>query len=194
MENTDLPTLLTFFKALANDSRLQILGMVAQREHNVQELARRLNLTEPTASHHLALLRRTGLVTLRADGNTHWYALDPDALTRLARSVLSREQVAALAPASSVASEASPVLRNFISASGELTQIPASRKKRRIILAWLVEKFAPGTLYAEAEVNAIIQRHHPDCATLRRELIGYKMMARAENLYRRLPEAEWQAV
>ena len=39
------------------------------------------------------MLRRLGLVRLRPEGNTHWYALDADALTRLARSVLSRELV-----------------------------------------------------------------------------------------------------
>jgi len=192
MDQADFPTLLQFFKALANDSRLRLLGMVAQREHNVQELAQRLTLTEPTTSHHLAILRRLGLVSLRPDGNTHWYGLDPDALTRLARSVLNREQVAALAPADHAEPETSPVLRNFISANGEITQIPASRKKRRVILAWLAQKFERDRIYTESEVNKILQRHHPDCATLRRELIGYKMMTRNQGAYRRLPEAEWQ--
>jgi DNA-binding transcriptional ArsR family regulator len=192
MDHADFPTLLQFFKALANDSRLRLLGLVAQREHNVQELAKRLKLSEPTASHHLAILKRLGLVSLRPDGNTHWYALDPDALTQLARSVLNREQVAALAPAGNAASETSPVLRNYVSPNGEITQIPASRKKRRIILSWLVQKFEIDKTYSESEVNMMIQRHHQDCATLRRELIGYKMMIRNQGAYRRLPEAEWQ--
>jgi hypothetical protein len=103
--------------------------MVAQREHNVQKLATRLNVTEPTASHHLAILRRLGLVRLRADCNTHWYALDPDALTQLAPSVLRREQVAALAPVGHAEAETFQVLRNFISVDGQITQIPASRNK-----------------------------------------------------------------
>jgi len=188
MDQVEFPAVLQFFKALAHESRLRLLGLVAQREHNVQELAQALGLTEPTASHHLAMLRGLGLVRLRVAGNTHWYGLDSEALTGLARAVLSREQVAALAP------QAGGVLRNFISDAGVITQIPASRKKRWVVLAWLVEKFEAGRGYSEAEVNAVIQRHHEDCATLRRELVGYRMMAREAGVYRRLAEADWLGV
>ncbi|MCE9523689.1 MAG: metalloregulator ArsR/SmtB family transcription factor, partial [Alphaproteobacteria bacterium] len=63
--------LLNFFKALAHESRLRLIGFVAEREHSVQELATRMALKEPTVSHHLALLREVGLVSLRQDGTTH---------------------------------------------------------------------------------------------------------------------------
>ena len=189
----DVSTLLLFFKALANDSRLRLLGLVAQREHSVQELAERLGLTEPTASHHLALLKRIGLVRMRPDGNTHWYALDAAALAGLARSVLSREQVAALAPDAAPGTEADRVLRSFVAPDGTLTSIPAVRKKRRVVLAWLAQQFEPDRPYPEAEVDSVIQRRHWDSATLRRELVGYRMMARDGSIYRRLPDAEWQA-
>ena len=71
--------LLQFFKALAHESRLKLLGLVAQREHSVQELAALVGLKEPTVSHHLAMLKNLGLVSQRQDANTHWYALEPDA-------------------------------------------------------------------------------------------------------------------
>ncbi len=66
------------------------------------------------------------------------------------------------------------VLETFF--DGErLIRIPAKRKKRDVILRWLQQQFVPGTEYPEAEVNRILRRHHPDCATLRRELFeaGY---------------------
>ena len=44
-----------------------------------------------------------------------------------------------------------------------------------------------------AEVNELIQCHYWDCATLRRELIGYRMLTRAEGVYWRQPEAQWLA-
>ena len=69
-------TLLAFFKALADESRLRIVGLLAEREHSVQELARALDLKEPTVSHHLPILKATGLVTARAEGTTRWHALD----------------------------------------------------------------------------------------------------------------------
>ena len=56
-----------------------------------------------------------------------------------------------------------------------LIQIPAKRKKRDVILRWLLQDFEPGVEYPEPEVNRILRRYHPDCATLRRELFesGY---------------------
>ena len=56
-----------------------------------------------------------------------------------------------------------------------LIQIPAKRKKRDVILRWLLEDFEPGVEYSEPDVNRILRSHHRDCATLRRELFesGY---------------------
>jgi len=66
------------------------------------------------------------------------------------------------------------VLNAFVDGD-RLIRIPAKRKKRDVVLRWLLEKFVPGTRYAEADVNRILRCHHPDCATLRRELFeaGY---------------------
>lgn len=186
--------LLAFFKALAHESRLKLLGLVAQREHSVQELAAGVGVTEPTASHHLAILRDLGLVRRRTDGNTHWYSFVPDALTAMAAQILSVENVASLAgPARPRASAASTV-ENFIGSDGKLTQIPAQRKKRYAVLTWLVRKFEPGHSYTEAEVNTLLQQFHWDSATLRREFIGYRMMARERGIYRRLPDTDWRSV
>jgi hypothetical protein len=61
------------------------------------------------------------------------------------------------------------------------------------VLRWLMQHFAMDRRYTEAEVNEAIQSHHWDSATLRRELIGHKMLARKDRVYWRLPEAEWRA-
>ena len=81
-------TLLEFFKAMADESRLRIIGLLATGERSVQELAAALGLKEPTVSHHLAILKRQGLVTARAEGTTRWHALARAALERLAQRVL----------------------------------------------------------------------------------------------------------
>jgi len=85
------------------------------------------------------------------------------------------------------------VLQGFVDAGGKLKQIPASRKKRGAVLRWLMRDFEKNRRYPEAEVNAAIQAHYWDSATLRRELIGHKMLARKDRVYWRLPEAEWKA-
>jgi hypothetical protein len=59
-------------------------------------------------------------------------------------------------------------------------------------LKWLVEQFAEGRRYREAEVNETLQRCHWDCATLRRELVGAGMMAREGGIYWRVPEEQWR--
>lgn len=182
-------TLLAFFKALADESRLRIVGLLAEREYSVQALAQALALKEPTVSHHLAVLRSTGLVTVRAEGTTRWHALDRAALENLSYRVLQR----APQPAPPANDDwDSKTLRGFVAADGTLTRIPASLRKRGAVLRWLMRDFAPDRRYSEAEVNEAIQRHHWDSATLRRELVGHNMLARKDRIYRRQPEAGWK--
>lgn len=190
--NAEKPAmLLQFFKALAHESRLRLLGLLAAREHNVQDLATQLSLKEPTVSHHLAMLREAGLVRLRQDGNTHWYALEQKTLARLSRALLAREQLSVLAGAQTQSAGDERTLRNYLTTDGRLKAFPATRKKRRPILAWLARQFEEGRNYSEAEVNEVIERRHHDREIFRRELIGYRMLARKDGRYWRLPEADW---
>jgi DNA-binding transcriptional ArsR family regulator len=186
-------TLLEFFKAMADASRLKIVGLLAGGERSVQELARALGLKEPTVSHHLAVLKAQGIVTARAEGTTRWHVLDHEALERLSKRVLQPEaaRVARTAPREPADWDAG-VLKNFVTADGTLKSIPAARKKRGAVLRWLMRDFAEGRRYPEAEVNALIQTHHWDSATLRRELVGHGMMARKDRVYWRMSEAGWK--
>ena len=141
MSETDLATLVAFFKAMANESRLRIVGLLAERERSVQELAELLALKEPTVSHHLAALKALGLVSVRAEGVTRWHALKLEALTELNRSLLDQKAVAGLTREVSGEPWDVKVLATFVSPDGALVSIPASRRKRRIILKWLAEQF-----------------------------------------------------
>ncbi|HEY0301690.1 MAG TPA: metalloregulator ArsR/SmtB family transcription factor, partial [Rhizomicrobium sp.] len=156
-------TLLAFFKAMADESRLKIVGLLAHGERSVQDLAQALGLKEPTVSHHLAVLKAQGLVTARAQGTTRWHALDRAALERLTKRVLqpASEKAARAAPRTPEDFDAT-VLRNFVAADGTLKSIPASRKKRGAVLRWLMRDFAAGRRYPEGQVNAAIQAHHWD--------------------------------
>ena len=118
--------LLNFFKALAHESRLRLLGFVAEREHNVQELAARMALKEPTVSHHLALLRDVGLVSMRQEGTTHWYMLESKTLSKLSKSLLAPTQLAALKGIEEQPSNDEKVLRNYLTPDGRLKDFPAS--------------------------------------------------------------------
>ncbi len=205
-----LETLLGFLKALADQSRLRLLGVLANGPRSVEELAVLLDLKAPTVSHHLARLKALDLVAMRADGVTHTYWLNTAGLERLAKqfgAFSAPASVAALAgtaaPASAsgatltdqFADVADPwerkVLRSFF--DGErLREIPATLKKRMVIVAWLATRFEWGRTYTEAEVNAILKGFYPDWAYLRRDLIGAKLMRRENGQYWRAdpPTAE----
>lgn len=191
MSDEDHASLLAFFKAMANESRLKLVGLLAGGEMSVQELARATALTEPTVSHHLAILKDIGLVSARAEGVTRWHALVPKALSRMNRALLDRTRIAQLAPKSEPEAR---VLSSFVDRDGRLARIPANRTKRLVILKWLAREFEEGSRYPEAAVNETIQRHHWDSATLRRELVGHRMLAREAGVYWRLPESEWRGV
>ncbi|HEX6479903.1 MAG TPA: metalloregulator ArsR/SmtB family transcription factor, partial [Ktedonobacteraceae bacterium] len=80
MPQEEFEVLLQFFKVLADETRLKMLGILATREHSVEELAALLQLKAPTISHHLAKLKELNLVDMRSEGNTHFYWLNAEAL------------------------------------------------------------------------------------------------------------------
>src|SRR5262249_59057774 len=64
-----------FLKALAHESRLMILCILAAGEKSVSELEDLLNLRQPTVAQQLARLRADGLVSTRRDGKAIYYRL-----------------------------------------------------------------------------------------------------------------------
>ena len=183
--------MLQFCKAMADESRLKIVGLLSTAEHSVQQLASILELKEPTVSHHLAVLKQLELVRLRADGNFRWYRLNEEVLGKISRAVFSRDSIASLAVSAEARNSERKILDNFVDGD-RLIEIPVSYKKRLVILKWLIGFFEPGISYAESQVNAILKLHHQDCATLRREMIGCGMLARDKGVYSRSPESGWR--
>ncbi|MEQ1752511.1 MAG: metalloregulator ArsR/SmtB family transcription factor [Micropepsaceae bacterium] len=66
-------------KAMANKHRLMLVCQLVDGERPVGELARALGLRDSTASQHLALLRRDGIVRARRDGQTIYYSIGSQA-------------------------------------------------------------------------------------------------------------------
>ncbi|HZP78999.1 MAG TPA: metalloregulator ArsR/SmtB family transcription factor [Pseudolabrys sp.] len=64
-----------FLKALAHESRLMILCILAEGEKSVSDLEEFLELRQPTVSQQLARLRADGLVATRRQGKTIYYSL-----------------------------------------------------------------------------------------------------------------------
>lgn len=64
------------FAALSDPNRQKILDALKKREMPVSEIASYLNITLPTLSHHLDILKRAGLVSSRRDGQRIIYNLN----------------------------------------------------------------------------------------------------------------------
>lgn len=65
------------FRALSDRTRLRILNLLRQGELCVCDLVGILEVPQPTASRHLAYLRKAGLVLARKEGLWHYYRLTP---------------------------------------------------------------------------------------------------------------------
>jgi predicted transcriptional regulator len=169
--------LLAFFKALGDEKRLKIVGLLAQKSLCVEELAAILDLSAATVSHHLRKLVEAGLIAASAEGYYNVYSLRADALREMSRRLLSAETLQDTARALDLGSYDRKVLRDYLE-DGRLKSIPAQHKKRKVILRYILQEFEPGRRYAETEVNEIISRFHEDYATIRREFIERRMMDR----------------
>jgi len=64
-----------FAKAMADETRQKIMKICCCRFLSVNEIVEQLNVTQPTVSHHLAILREAGLVDIQARGKQTYYSL-----------------------------------------------------------------------------------------------------------------------
>jgi ArsR family transcriptional regulator len=79
------------FKALGDPVRLRLLSLIGAHQGGevcVCDLTTAFNLTQPTISHHLKVLREAGIITSERRGTWVYYRLVPAALERMA-SLLS---------------------------------------------------------------------------------------------------------
>ncbi len=66
-----------YFKALANEERLQIIQLLKQNtEMFAQDIERHFFLEQSTTSHHLNVLRRAGITNTRKEGRKVFYSLN----------------------------------------------------------------------------------------------------------------------
>ncbi len=75
------------FNALAHVSRLRVFFFLAQarREVSAGDIQEAVGIPAPTLSHHLALLRRAGLIQSRREERHIYYSVRPDRVSDLVR-------------------------------------------------------------------------------------------------------------
>jgi len=176
--------IVTIFKAIADESRLTILAHLSTEPASVTDLAELTQLKPPTVSHHLSVLSEAGLVRFEPRGTTRIYSFVPSGLDEARRSLSEDRGLSAFSDDDTLEAWEKKVLSVFL--DGEtITLIPASEKKRMVLVRWIATKFEDARSYPERDVNEIIKRHHPDSAYFRRAMVDTGLMTRANGVYRR---------
>jgi len=67
-----------FGKAIADDTRQKIMAECCCNWLSVSEIVEKIGFSQPTISHHLAILRDAGLVDIREEGKQTFYTLNQD--------------------------------------------------------------------------------------------------------------------
>lgn len=181
---------LALFKCLADRSRLQILKSLAQEDMYVERLAERLGLTPPTISFHLKKLADAGAVKSYKTQYYTMYALEKSVFMTSILDLIQEKSDEADLQRQRDEAYRKKVLDSFFE-YGKLKSIPTQKKKERIVLEELVKSFETGRRYTEREVNIILADFHDDFCTLRRDMIGEKLLARDMQIYWRIaPEKD----
>lgn len=89
MTPTAAPTVLDQIKALAQDTRYELVRHLALAERCVCDLEELLNMPQSKVSYHLGILRDAGLVMSEQRGKNVYYALNRPALYRLGGEMLA---------------------------------------------------------------------------------------------------------
>jgi ArsR family transcriptional regulator len=69
-------TKIEFAKAIADDTRQSIMQFCCCEGRSVSEIVEHIGVSQPTVSHHLAILRDAGLVTIHPEGRQTIYSLN----------------------------------------------------------------------------------------------------------------------
>jgi ArsR family transcriptional regulator len=79
-----------FCKALADDTRQRILQMLLEKEMCVSDIVDAFEMSQPTISHHLNVLRQFDLVTSRKAGKQVFYAINRDNVVECCGRLMAR--------------------------------------------------------------------------------------------------------
>lgn len=178
------PELLAFFKALVDAERLKIVGSLAQEAQTIPELANTLGLDPNRVNRHVRLLRESDLVHAHPGANGEAFALNTRRLESLAR-----QHLAGLRPQHPLSEgefdeSERQIIQNYTRPDGSLKALPSKNTALPIIIAilhYVASAFEREMEYTEQEVNDMLERFHPDTASLRRYLVDTKIMARARD-------------
>ena len=77
------------FKALNDPTRREILELLKEKDLTAGEIADQFNISKPSISHHLDLLRQAGLVVSVKEGHFIYYSLNTTVMDEMLKWIMS---------------------------------------------------------------------------------------------------------
>lgn len=168
------------FKALADNSRLEIIRILLKQDSYSEYLADKLNLTAPTITYHMERLVKANLVHSTKIQHYTIYSLNKEIM----ESQIGELIKSAIAMDDDLTYE-EKVISHFFE-YGQLKKIPSQLKKREIVIGYIASKFAFNEEYSEKQVVAEITAMHEDYCTIKRDLIGMGYLQDLGGKYKRI--------
>jgi DNA-binding transcriptional ArsR family regulator len=78
----------SIFKALNDPTRREILELLREKDLTAGEIVEKFNMSGPSISHHLDLLKQAGLVTAEKDGQFIYYSLNTTVMDEIVKWLL----------------------------------------------------------------------------------------------------------
>jgi ArsR family transcriptional regulator len=79
----------SIFKALNDPTRREILELLKEKDLTAGEIADQFNISKPSISHHLDLLRQAGLVVSVKEGQFIYYSLNTTVMDEMLKWIIS---------------------------------------------------------------------------------------------------------
>ncbi len=167
------------FKALADESRLNIISILLEKDTYAEYLAEQLNLSAPTITYHMNKLEQAGIVFSTKIQQYVIYSINRELMDKPVGQFIH----AAIDDKNNTFEK--KVIKSFFE-YGKLKSIPARLKKREIVIGYIASKLEWNRVYSEKELVLELIDIYDDYSTIKRDLIGMGYLEDLNQTYRRV--------
>ncbi|MCU7494086.1 MAG: DUF2087 domain-containing protein [Ignavibacteria bacterium] len=178
---------INIMKALGDTSRLLIVNSLMEKPQYLEELAKRLNLSESTVSFHMKKLENSGLVLRQKEQYYAVFSVNKDIFSNTLKDIVSFENAEKPLQDERMKQYREKVISTYFS-NGRLLRIPSQHKKRLIVLEEIIKLFEKTMTYPEKQIDSMLEEINEDYCSLRRYFIDENMMQRERGSYRVNPK------
>jgi len=171
---------LQLFKGFADESRLQIIGLLNHKAYCVEDIADELKLAVSTVSAHLKKLQEAGLVYPVKVQYYNVYHLKKEILEMKLKDILPQDNTG---QPNRIDVLRQKVMQTYFN-DGKVSRLPTQNKKRWIVYLEIIKLFSAGMDYTEKQINEVIKQIHDDYCLVRRELVEEGVLKREDGIYR----------